>query len=528
MTRTTPIALAIGSMLALVAAPAAFAGQQTITNPAGPLTKIYLNDRLGCQVDQAGEPSSEFYGGTNPGACGTFIASPAGGGATIYGPNVPAGNPTTAFTPVSQTAVKGSGTGDDPYVVTTVADVGATGLRITQVDSYIVGEQSYATQIRVQNRGASSKAAILYHAGDCKLEGSDAGYGAYDAGTGGVFCSVSAGNSPRGRALGFIPRSTGSHYVEAEYGSVWDGIDGSNFPDTCDCGTLQDNGAGLSWPITVPAGQGLTRSLTTFSADMTPPETTVSSGPSGLTNDPTPTFTFSSSESSSSFECKIGSEAYAACSSPHTAIHLTDGSYTFSVRAIDRAGNVDPTPATRAFTVQTAAVSVSGSTLLVTAAPTAKDDLQITRPSVSTLRVTDTPGAVYTGSGIHAGAGCTTSGDFSANCSRAGITQVTVDSADQVDRIVNATGVDSSLNGGAASDVLIGGSANDTLTGAAGSDMLYGMNGDDQLFARDSASDQTINCDGGSTPGSADKADLDLLPKDPDSAVIGCETKTRH
>src|SRR6185295_3175742 len=335
---------------------------------------------------------------------------------------------------------------------------------------------------------------------------SDAGYGAYDAGTGGVFCSVSAGNSPRGRALGFIPRSTGSHYVEAEYGSVWDGIDGSNFPDTCDCGTIQDNGAGLSWPITVPAGQGLTRSLTTFAADLTPPETTVSSGPSGLTNDPTPTFTFSSSESSSSFECKIGSEAYAACRSPHTAIHLTDGSYTFSVRAIDRAGNVDPTPATRAFTVQTAAVSVSG----------------------STLRVTDTPGAVYTGSGIHAGAGCTTSGDFSANCSRAGITQVTVDSADQVDRIVNATGVDSSLNGGAASDVLIGGSANDTLTGAAGSDMLYWMNGDDQLFARDSASDQTINCDGGSTPGSADKADLDLLPKDPDSAVIGCETKTRH
>ena len=528
MTRTTPTALTIGLVLALVVAPAAFGGQRTITNPSGPLTKIYLSDGLGCQVDQAGDPSSEFYGGTSPGACGTFMASPAGAGATIYGPTVPAGNFITEFTPVSQTAVQGSGTGADPYAVTTVADVGTTGLRITQVDSYIVGEQSYATQIRVENRGASSQGAILYHAGDCKLHGSDVGYGAYDAGTGGVFCSASADNSPRGRVLGFIPRSAGSHYVEAEYGSVWDGINGSDFPDSCDCGTRQDNGAGLSWPIAVPAGEVVTRSLTTFAADMTPPDTKVDSGPSGLTNDPTPTFTFSSSQSGSSFECKVGSRPYAACSSPHTATHLTDGAYTFSVRATDPFGNVDPTPATRAFTVKTAAVSVSGSTLNITAAPAAKDDLRITRPSPSTLRVTDSPGGAYTGSGIHTGAGCTPSGDFTATCNRVGITQVTVESADQVDRIVNATGVESFLDGGAANDVLIGGSANDTLTGAEGSDGLYGMNGDDQLFARDSTSDQIIKCDGGSAPGSADKADLDLLPKDPDSAVVGCETKTRH
>ena len=50
------------------------------------------------------------------------------------------------------------------------------------------------------------------------------------------------------------------------------------------------------------------------------------------------------------------------------------------------------------------------------------------------------------------------------------------------------------------------------------------MNGNDQLLARDLTSDTTIDCGGGS----ADKADLDLLPNDPNSAVIGCETKTRH
>ena len=42
------------------------------------------------------------------------------------------------------------------------------------------------------------------------------------------------------------------------------------------------------------------------------------------------------------------------------------------------------------------------------------------------------------------------------------------------------------------------------------------------------ASDKTINCDGGSAPGTADKADLDVLSKDPNSVVFGCETKTRH
>ena len=222
--------------------PGAPAAQRIITNPSGPLTNIYLNDGLGCQVNQAGELPSEFYGGTNPGACGTFLAAPAGAGATVYGPAVPAGNFTTEFTPVSQTALQGSGTDADPYTVRTVVDVAATGLRITQVDSYIVGKQSYTTRIMVRNLSASSQQAVLYHAGDCSLEGSDTGYGTYDAGGGGVFCSESPDNSPRGRILGFVPGSGGSHYVEGNYGSVWDFVNGSVYPDSCDCGTLQDNG----------------------------------------------------------------------------------------------------------------------------------------------------------------------------------------------------------------------------------------------------------------------------------------------
>ena len=114
--------------------------------------------------------------------------------------------------------------------------------------------------------------------------------------------------------------SGGSHYVEGNYGSVWDFVDGGVYP--AEPGRLRDPSGQrrrFEWPITVPADAIVSRSLVTFSADMTPPETTIDSGPSGLTNDPTPSFTFSSSAAGSSFECKIDTGAFSPCSSPKTA-----------------------------------------------------------------------------------------------------------------------------------------------------------------------------------------------------------------
>src|SRR5205807_2039222 len=40
-----------------------------------------------------------------------------------------------------------------------------------------------------------------------------------------------------------------------------------------------------------------------------------------------------------------------SCTSPHTTASLTDGSHSFDVRAIDQAGNTDPTPASHTWTV---------------------------------------------------------------------------------------------------------------------------------------------------------------------------------
>ena len=93
----------------------------------------------------------------------------------------------------------------------------------------------------------------------------------------------------------------------------------------------------------------------TYVEDSTAPQTTITTGPGATTNDTTPTFTFTSSESGSTFQCRFDAEAFAACSGPgasHTrSTPLSNGSHTFEVRATDRAKNIDATPDKRTFTV---------------------------------------------------------------------------------------------------------------------------------------------------------------------------------
>ena len=90
-----------------------------------------------------------------------------------------------------------------------------------------------------------------------------------------------------------------------------------------------------------------------FTVDTAAPQTTITAGPTGPTNDATPSFSFSSSEPGSSFQCRFDSGSFGACVSPYTAPTLTDGPHSFEVRATDEAANTDPSPAKREFTVDT-------------------------------------------------------------------------------------------------------------------------------------------------------------------------------
>lgn len=118
--------------------------------------------------------------------------------------------------------------------------------------------------------------------------------------------------------------------------------------------------AGLSDPSPATA---------TWTIDRNAPNTTIASGPSGTVALTTAQFEFGASETAS-FECRLDAQAFAPCVSPVSYANLTQGSHTFQVRARDNAGNLDATPASRTFTVDTLPpqTSITVATATVTSA----------------------------------------------------------------------------------------------------------------------------------------------------------------
>jgi hypothetical protein len=91
--------------------------------------------------------------------------------------------------------------------------------------------------------------------------------------------------------------------------------------------------------------------------DHTPPEAFIQSGPSGSVKSDSATFNFSSLGEASAFECRLDRAAWARCESPITVAGLDEGDHSFDVRGRDRAGNVDPLPASTLWTVRSAPVA---------------------------------------------------------------------------------------------------------------------------------------------------------------------------
>jgi Bacterial TSP3 repeat/Right handed beta helix region len=86
--------------------------------------------------------------------------------------------------------------------------------------------------------------------------------------------------------------------------------------------------------------------------DVTPPNTMINSGPSGVTTETSASFAFTSTEAGSTFQCSLDSGSWTTCISPKAYSGLAVGSHAFSVKATDAAGNADASPATRGWTVQ--------------------------------------------------------------------------------------------------------------------------------------------------------------------------------
>ena len=79
-----------------------------------------------------------------------------------------------------------------------------------------------------------------------------------------------------------------------------------------------------------------------------PPETSITDGPPESTPSESATFEFTGTDNSLlevEFECRLDGGAWQACASPHSIDGISDGDHVFEVRAIDPAGNRDPSPA---------------------------------------------------------------------------------------------------------------------------------------------------------------------------------------
>jgi hypothetical protein len=100
---------------------------------------------------------------------------------------------------------------------------------------------------------------------------------------------------------------------------------------------------------------GNTGPATTYdwTVDTLAPDTSVASGPPAEATSGSASFTFTSSETGSTFVCSLDAAGFAPCTSPKTYEGLGDGNHRFRAQAVDVAGNADPTPASYAWRIST-------------------------------------------------------------------------------------------------------------------------------------------------------------------------------
>ncbi len=118
-------------------------------------------------------------------------------------------------------------------------------------------------------------------------------------------------------------------------------------------GPLTDDSYTFSVRATDAAGNVGQPVSTSFTIATQGPQTTISNGPPSLSNEAAPVFELTSSLPGATFECKLDDRPWVSCTSTFLAGVLADGVHMFSARASDGLGNVDQTPATRTFTIDT-------------------------------------------------------------------------------------------------------------------------------------------------------------------------------
>lgn len=151
-------------------------------------------------------------------------------------------------------------------------------------------------------------------------------------------------------------------------------------------GTQANTASVTSNPADADTANNTSNQVTTEITDRTPPDTDITGGPSGLTNQVPVSFTFTSTEpTEATFVCSIDTGAFSACTSGQQFPGLGEGAHTFSVKARDAALNEDPMAATRSFTIDTIAPDTT-----ITGGPSGP-----VQSSTATFSFSSEPGATF-------------------------------------------------------------------------------------------------------------------------------------
>ena len=121
-------------------------------------------------------------------------------------------------------------------------------------------------------------------------------------------------------------------------------------------------------------------SSSAWEVDNTSPDTSIDSQPGNPTNLSSSTFTFSCDDTPCSFEYSLNSSAWASATTPHVVPAIA-GSNTYQVRGVDAALNIDATPASYTWTLDTTDPTAGGG-----------GTLTVTSPSTSSLQIDWTKG----------------------------------------------------------------------------------------------------------------------------------------
>lgn len=244
---------------------------QVINTTNGPLRKIYIGDDLSAQVIHNSGTAGQFApAAAVPGDIGTWLLA----GTVLYGSEL-ALHPSSAgtayigthsyFSHVEQSEVIDAGASAGVYQVVTTVEAGSPlyPLRLTQVDSYVDGADSWRTDIHLDNHTGSTQTLILYRAGDANLDNATNGLGtAISARQAPMVMSGTAGTA---NALRMYPVSLDNAYYENTASAVWSAIAAkSAFANTAGSALgSHDNALGVSWSLSVPSGTRVTRSVVT-------------------------------------------------------------------------------------------------------------------------------------------------------------------------------------------------------------------------------------------------------------------------